>query len=159
LRPGSTEIQVSYAVPLAGGELTLRLPLLARTERRHVAVPRAGVQLTGEPLTEIEQDQAPQARVYRVGIPTPGRLELKLKVDPSALEAAPSGASDPTPASSGESVVQIVPHPVNRAQGYVVGLGLVVLLLGLTYLYRVEPRTAPVPPPSPGADSDRREPG
>jgi len=145
VRPGQSEIQVNYALPLQGNAFELRLPLPFAAARRHLAVPRQGVKLDARDLTELKQSQAPQARVYTVGTKSPGTLALKLTLDPEALEAARALAppsAQPQPAAEGGSQVQIVPHPVSQAQWYIVGLTLFVLLLGLFYLYSF----APVPP-------------
>jgi len=146
LRPGESEIQVSYALPVTGNTFDLRLPLPFPAARRHLAIPKQGVKLEARDLTELEQAQAPQSRVYTVGTKTPGTLALKLTLDPAALEAAqalaPASAEAPAEGGEGGSQVQIVPHPVSQAQWYIVGLTLFVLILGLYYLYSL----APVPP-------------
>jgi len=145
VRPGESEIHVSYALPLQGNTFDLRLPLPFAAARRHLAVPKQGVKLEARDLAELEQTQAPQARVYTIGTKSPGTLALKLILDPAALEAAQALApspEQPQPAAEGGSQVQIVPHPVSQAQWYIVGLTLFVLLLGLFYLYSF----APVPP-------------
>ena len=139
LRPGETEVQVSYALPLAGNTLELRLPLPVATLRRHLAVPKQGVRVEGKGLKEIVQTQAPQARVYAIETPAPGELKLRLEVDPAALEAAANAAPETPAAAENESAISIVPHPVNRAQWYIVGLTLFVLLLGLYYLSSLHP--------------------
>ena len=143
LYPGESEIQVSYVLPLSGSEMNLRLPLTQQTERRHLAAPRASVEVQGPGLKEIEQSQVPQARVYRIeGVK---ELNVKVKVNPAALEAAASASAQPAPgaAAEAESTVTIVPQPANRAQWYIVGLSLAVLLLGLFYLYSLPPAAAP----------------
>ncbi|MBI4462545.1 MAG: hypothetical protein HY653_06545, partial [Acidobacteria bacterium] len=129
--------------------LDLRLPLSLATSRRHLAVPKEGVRVQGAGLKEIIQTQAPQVRVYAIETRGPGELKLHLEVDPAALAAAPEPE---TPAASeGESTVTIVPHPVNRAQWYIVGLSLFVLLLGLYYLSSLEsvPGATHEPTPEP----------
>jgi len=150
LHPGETEFQVSYALPLSGNRFEVRLPLLAPTARRHLAVPKEGVKLEGAGLREIVQSQAPQARVYAVETKAPGELRLKLEVDPAALAAAPAPTEEPA-AAEGQSNVSIVPHPVNRAQWYIVGLSLIVLTLGLYYLSTLRPALS-------AADESRRQP-
>jgi hypothetical protein len=120
--------------------------------RRHLIVPKQGVTLDARDLTELQQTQAPQARVFTVNTKSPGKLALKLTLDPAALEAAQALAPPAAePAAESGSQVQIVPHPVNRAQWYIVGLTLFVLLLGLYYL------TALAPGPR-ATDADRRQP-
>lgn len=135
-KPAETEIHLSYVVPSSETALDLTLPLFTPAKRRHIAVPRAGVELKGSDLEEIAQTQAPQVRVFEVKRKAPGQLDLRLSIDPEALEAAAAAPSPPTPAGAqGENTVQIVPHPVSEAQWYIVGLLLVVLSLGLYYLY------------------------
>lgn len=157
VRPGESEIQINYALPLQGNTFDLRLPLLFAAARRHLAVPKQGVKLEARDLTELEQTQAPQARVYTVGTKSPGTLALKLTLDLAALEAAEALApstSQPQPAPEGGSQVQIVPHPVSQAQWYIVGLTLFVLLLGLYYLYSLAPvPTAPGKPEGRATDA------
>lgn len=146
VRPGESQIHVSYALPVQGNTFDLRLPLPFAAARRHLAVPKQGVKLEARDLTELEQSQAPQARVYTIGAKSPGTLTLKLTLDLDALEAVEALAPPPAqPAAEGGSPVQIVPHPVSQAQWYIVGLTLFVLLLGLYYLYSLAPATAPVP--------------
>ena len=145
LHPGETEFQVSYALPMSGTTLDLRLPLVAAAARRHLAVPKQGVTVEAAGLREIVQSQAPQARVYAVDTKAPGELKLRLTVDPEALAAAPAPAASEAPA--GESTVSIVPHPVNRAQWYIVGLSLVVLSLGLYYLSSLNPASSAINEP------------
>ena len=144
LHPGETEIQVSYVVPLSGTELSLRLPLTHPTARRHLAAPRASVEVQSPGLKEIEQTQVPQARVYR--IEADNELSLRVKVNPAALEAAEAAEPAPSPAEASEATVTIVPQPTNQAQWYIVGLSLAVLMLGLFYLYSLPP--APVTGPA-----------
>ncbi len=141
LYPGETEIQVSYVLPLSGTELSLRLPLTHPTARRHLAAPRASVEVQGPGLKEIEQSQVPQARVYR--IEADKELNVRVKVNPAALEAAEAAAETaPAPAEASEAAVTIVPQPTNQAQWYIVGLSLAVLLIGLFYLYSLPPAPA-----------------
>lgn len=139
LRPGETEIQISYALPLSGTSFELRLPLRVSAPRQHLAVPKEGVRVEGTGLREIEQTQAPAVRVYAVDVKPPKELALHLTVDPQALAAAEESTGAPAAAAEGESQVQIVSHPVNEAQWYIVGLTLFVLLLGLYYLYAFHP--------------------
>ncbi len=151
LHPGETEFQVSYALPMSGSSFEVRLPLLGQTARRHLAVPREGVKVEAAGLRETVQSQAPQARVYAVEAKGPGDLKVKLTVDAAALAAAaPAAAQEPT-AAEGESNVSIVPHPVNRAQWYIVGLSLIVLSLGLYYLNSLGPAPS-------ATDEPRRQP-
>ena len=146
LHPGETEIQVSYVVPLSGTELSLRLPLTHPTARRHLAAPRASTEVQGAGLKEIEQNQVPQARVYR--IEADKELSLRVKVNPAALEAAEAAAAAApaaSPAENSEATVTIVPQPTNQAQWYIVGLSLAVLMLGLFYLYSLPPASVTEP--------------
>ncbi|MGH9805048.1 MAG: hypothetical protein ACRD4D_07735, partial [Candidatus Acidiferrales bacterium] len=140
VRPGESEIHVSYALPVQGNTFNLRLPLPFAAARRHLAVPKQGVKLEARELTELQQSQPPQARVYTIGTKSPGALALKLTLDLDALEAAEALAPTPSPpAAESGGQVQIVPHPVSQAQWYIVGLTLFVLLLGLFYLYSLAP--------------------
>lgn len=138
--PGDAEIQISYALPMPGATLDLRLPLAPGAEQRHLAVPAAGVEVEGTGLKELPQSQVLQARLYSVEGPARAELALHLKVDPAALQTTEETA--PAGAPPAESAVRIVPHPVNGAQWYIVGLSLFVLLLGLYYLHSL------VAPPS-----------
>jgi hypothetical protein len=142
-KPGDTEIQISYALPISGTTIDLTLPLLLPTSRRHIAVPRQGVTLEAKNVNEIQQTQAPQVRVFSVATAAPADLPLRLEVDPEALRAA-SVAPATTPAGpASESQVQIISHPVNRAQAYIVLLLLFILSLGLYYLYSLQPAPSP----------------
>jgi hypothetical protein len=151
LHPGETEFQVSYVMPWSGSSFEVRLPLLAPAARRHLAVPREGVKVEAAGLREIVQSQAPQARVYAVEAKAPGELKVKLTVDAAALAAAAPAAAEQPAAAEGESNVSIVPHPVNRAQWYIVGLSLIVLSLGLYYLNSLGPAPSAI-------DEPRRQP-
>jgi len=151
LHPGETEFQVSYALPMSGSSFEVRLPLLVQAARRHLAVPRQGVKVEAAGLREIAQTQAPQARVYVVAAQAPGDLKVKLTVDAAALAAAAPAAAQEPAAAAGESNVSIVPHPVNRAQWYIVGLSLIVLSLGLYYLNSLGPAPS-------ATDEPRRQP-
>jgi hypothetical protein len=138
--PGDAEIQVTYAVPLVGDALELRLPLAGRADQRHVAIPSVGIELQGDGLEELAQSQVPQARVFNVEGSARKELALRLRIDPAVLESAGetgggagAGGAGGSPVGA-ENAVSIVPHPVNRAQWYIVGLSLVVLLMGLYYL-------------------------
>lgn len=153
-KPGESEVQVSYALPLQGNTFDLNLPLVLKSARRHVAVPREGVKLTGKDLTEIQQTQAPQVRVFLAAVEPPASLSLHIEVDPAALEAAAAAAPPPAAegAAEGQSQVRIVPQPVNAARWYIVALSLIVLFLGLYYLYALEPapKSADVASSQPG---------
>jgi len=142
-KPGDTEIQISYAVPTSGTTINLTLPLLLPTSRRHLAIPKQGVTLQAKNVTEIQQTQAPQVRVFSVETAAPADLPLRLEVDPEALRSA-SVVPATTPASpASEDQVQIISHPVNRAQAYIVLLLLFILSLGLYYLYSLQPAPSP----------------
>lgn len=162
IRPGQSQIQVNYALPVQGNTFDLRLPLPFAAARRHLAVPKLGVKLEARDLTELQQTQAPQARVYTVNTKSPGMLALKLTLDPDALQAAEAqagGAESPAEGGEGGSQVQIVPHPVNQAQWYIVGLTLFVLLLGLYYLYSLAPvPSAPRGPEGRATDAGHHQP-
>jgi 5-hydroxyisourate hydrolase-like protein (transthyretin family) len=139
--PGESDVQISYVLPAAAGEtLEVRLPVSVAAERRHVAVPRTGVEVVSQQLKEVTQEQVPQARIYTADVKAPAELALTLKINPAALEAA-ARATEPAAgaAEAAQSTVTIVPHPTNRAQWYIVGLTLVVLLFGLYYLYSLSP--------------------
>lgn len=140
-RPGDTEIQIRYAVPMAETTLDIELPLTYQAPRRHVVIPREGVTITASGLSEIQQTQAPNLRVYSAAaVEAPGVLALQLEADPAALQAAETGSpAAGGQASSGESQVKIVPHPVNRARWYIVILVLIVLSFGMYYLYSLQP--------------------
>jgi len=138
-KPGETEIQISYALPTSGTTINLSLPLLLPTSRRHLAIPKQGVTLEAKSVSEIQQTQAPQVRVFSVGIAAPAELPLRLEVDPEALRATSVTPATTPAAAASESQVQIVPHPVSRAQGYIVVLLLFILSLGLYYLYSLPP--------------------
>ncbi|MCI0403732.1 MAG: hypothetical protein L0212_09435 [Acidobacteria bacterium] len=150
--PGESDVQISYVLPLSGETLSLRLPVSVPAERRHVAVPRTGVEVESKQLKEVTQEQVPQARIYAAEVKPPAELALTLKINPAALEAAARAAeSAPDAAAASESTVTIVPHPTNRAQWYIVGLTLVVLLFGLYYLYSLSPA-------EPATDASPRQP-
>jgi len=143
--PGESDVQISYVLPLSGETVSLRLPVSVAAERRHVAVPRTGVEVESAQLKEVTQEQVPQARIYTTELKPPAELALTLKINPAALEAAAGAAGSAADApDDSQAAVTIVPHPTNRAQWYIVGLTLVVLLFGLYYLYSL----APAPPAS-----------
>ncbi|MBI2956790.1 MAG: carboxypeptidase regulatory-like domain-containing protein [Acidobacteria bacterium] len=142
LYPGESEVQVSYVVPISEDSASLRLPLSRPAARRHLAVPREGVELMSPHLKEMPAaTEVPHARIFEVTLAAPADLELKLRIDPAALEAAralAAPAAEAAPAAA-ETTVSIIPHPVNRAQWYILGLTLFVLLMGLVYLYSLRP--------------------
>jgi len=150
--PGESEVQISYVLPLSGETLDVRLPVSVAAERRHVAVPRTGVEVESAQLKEVTQEQVPQARIYSADLKPPAELALTLKINPAALEAAAGAASTGADApDASQAAVTIVPHPTNRAQWYIVGLTLVVLLFGLYYLYSLSPA-------EPATDASPRQP-
>ena len=136
--PGESDVQISYVLPLSGETVSLRLPVSVAAGRRHVAVPRTGVEVESAQLKEVTQEQVPQARIYSADVKPPAELALTLKINPAALEAAAAQAPADAPEAP-QATVTIVPHPTNRAQWYIVGLTLVVLLFGLYYLYSLAP--------------------
>jgi 5-hydroxyisourate hydrolase-like protein (transthyretin family) len=142
--PGESDVQISYVLPAAAGEtLEVRLPVSVAAGRRHVAVPRTGVEVVSQQLKEVTQEQVPQARIYTTEVKPPAELALTLKINPAALEAAARAAESAAAAAEApQSTVTIVPHPTNRAQWYIVGLTLLVLLIGLYYLYSFAPAGA-----------------
>lgn len=148
LQPGETEVQVSYVLPTSGNTFEVRLPLVVPAARRHLAVPRPGVQLEGPGLKELEQSPSPQVRLFEIEPGARKELSLRLTVDPEILETA--AAAPAAPAT--QSVVSIVPNPVNRSQWYIVGLSLLVLSLGLYYLYSLRPATSGAHAPAPKPD-------
>ncbi|MGH9813565.1 MAG: hypothetical protein ACRD4T_10570 [Candidatus Acidiferrales bacterium] len=148
--PGESDVQISYVLPLSGETVSLRLPVSVAAARRHVAVPRTGVEVESAQLKEVTQEQVPQARIYTTDVKPPAELALTLKINPAALEAAAAQAPADAPEAP-QATVTIVPHPTNRAQWYIVGLTLVVLLLGLYYLYSLSPA-------EPATDASPRQP-
>ncbi len=158
--PGESDVQISYVLPLSGETVSLRLPVSVAAERRHVAVPRTGVEVESTQLKEVTQEQVPQARIYTAEVKPPAELALTLKINPAALEAAASAADSAAGApDEAQAAVTIVPHPTNRAQWYIVGLTLVVLLFGLYYLYSLAPAPTLSGPAEHTPDASAPQPG
>jgi hypothetical protein len=139
LKPGETEIQVSYALPISDTTFDLSLPLLLPTARRHIAIPKQGVELQASDVREIQQTQAPQVRVFSVTTAAPAELPLRLEVDPTVARTTSVAPTTSAAAPATENPVQIIPHPVHRSRWYIVALLLLILSAGLYYLYSVQP--------------------
>ncbi|MFQ5694398.1 MAG: hypothetical protein ACE5HB_00250, partial [Terriglobia bacterium] len=137
LKPGETEVRLNYVLPADNNTLELRLPLTVTTERRHLAIPRAGVELEAQGIQEVPQNEAPRMRVISIDPDARPEFRARLRFEPEALESA--AALAPPPQATSQSVVEIIPHPVNRARWYILGLTLVVLSLGASYLYSLRP--------------------
>ena len=140
-RPGETQVQVSYQLPLEGEFFELRLPLALPADARFAVIPSAGAEFTSPGLEEVPQTRSPDRRIFRIREAGPDALSLSLRLNPEELARATApGASASAPQPEPRSnPITLVPQPVNRVQWYVVGLGLFVLGLGLYYLTLMDP--------------------
>ncbi len=141
LRPGTTQIEFSYVVPLANNryEFVQRLPAVGSTP--NVVTPLEGIRLAGRSLGEPRDVPERQVRVYTARLTKQNELRFQIEVDPAVLAAASQASAQPQPSTSatGEGSVTLIPNPVAEAKWYIVALTLLVLALGLYYLYSVPP--------------------
>ncbi|MFQ5817691.1 MAG: hypothetical protein ACE5H2_07030 [Terriglobia bacterium] len=138
LRPGTTQIEFSYVVPLAEDRYDFAKPLARAAEPPRIVTPLAGIRLTGPALGAVQEEPSRQARIYTVRLSGENELRFRIEVDPSALAARPPGegaATGQTAGATGEGSVTLIPNPVSEAKWYIVGLTLTVLAFGLYYLY------------------------
>jgi len=141
LRPGNTQIEFSYVVPLANNRygFVQRLPALGSAP--NVVTPLAGIRLAGSSLGEPRDVPERQVRVYTARLTKQNELRFRIEVDPAAVAARSPAPVQPEPATpaAGEGSVTLIANPVAESKWYIVALTLLVLALGLYYLYSVPP--------------------
>lgn len=145
LRPGTTQVEFSYVLPLSNNryEFSKRLPPAVEPPR--IVTPIAGIRLSGEALGAAQDEPTRQVRFYTARLAAANELRFRIEVDPEVVAALPASqpetASDAAPASQGS--VTLIANPVSEARWYIVGLTLAILALGLYYLYSLPPTGTP----------------
>ncbi len=134
VKPGETEFNISYALPM-GKEFASKS--VQRGVDTKFVVPR-GITLDGAGITALGTDPSGKAALYS----TAGQ-EFSFKISGSAEGSAGGGPED----DSGQPQIAQANPRVYGQLPIVLGLAVAILLLGLVVLYRAESGTAsPVPP-------------
>jgi len=139
IKPGETRIDVTYAVPFAGGAYTGRIAM--KDEATRLVTP-AGVTLTGEKLTSLGAEPQSKANIYGLegaeySVTVTGTGALR--AGQAAGGDAPADAADAP--DSGPRIEEILPR-INGNAGLIAGLALGILALGFALLYR-SPESSP----------------
>lgn len=145
LRPGTTQIEFSYVVPLQQNRYDFSKRVGRAASPPRIVTPLAGIRLTGKSLGAPQEEPSRQVRLYTATLAGENELRFRIEVDPAALAALPqqeppqAGTSATGAGAAGEGSVTLIPNPVSEAKWYIVGLTLAVLVLGLYYLYSLPP--------------------
>lgn len=145
-RPGEAQVQVTYSLPLSGDTFDMTLPLATPARGRFLVVPAVGVKLTSAGLEEQPQTISPDRKIFIVRESPADKLSLSMTIDKEALialgsrTAASAAANTPGPVQNNNPVT-LVPHPFNQTPRlyYLTGLILFVLMMGLYYLFSLDP--------------------
>lgn len=136
LRPGTTQIEFSYAVPLQNNAYEFSRRWDRGTPAPRIVTPLEGIRLSGPSISGVQDEPGRRARIYSSQLARGNQLRFRIEVEPSAVAARAAdepAQSEAAPAPSGN--VTLIPNPVAESKWYIVGLTLVVLALGLYYLY------------------------
>ncbi|MEK7216401.1 MAG: hypothetical protein AAB289_12485, partial [Chloroflexota bacterium] len=141
LRPGTTQIEWSYAVPLVNNRYEFSKRLGGARASPRIVTPLEGIRLTGKSLGAAQEEPSRRVRFYTARLARGNELRFRIEVDPGALAAASSGElpAEEQAAPAGEGIVTLIPKPVSESKWYIVGLTLVVLAFGLYYIYSLSP--------------------
>lgn len=142
LRPGDSQVQVSYEAPFSGDALDLKLPLAEPARSLFVVIPSLGAEITNSGFEEQPQSISPDRKIFVVRNAPPKELPLRMTFNQEELaRLASQTAASQTPAPQNNNPVTLVPHALNQKprQFFIVGLILFVLFLGLYYLNSLEP--------------------
>jgi hypothetical protein len=138
IKPGETQFEVDYALP-AGSPFTFRgqvVNIKGMPSGPLRLIAPAGVTLSGKDLQSVGTEPKTQANIYTV-------------VAPGAFSAEIAGigslrSPEATEADAGESPQVIEGQPqIYRHMGWLLGLALAILAVGLVFLYLNSPVRAP----------------
>jgi len=138
IKPGETQFEVDYALP-AGSPFTFRgqvVNIKGMSSGPLRLIAPAGVTLSGKDLQSVGTEPKTQANIYTV-------------VAPSAFSAEIAGIGslrgpEPTEADQSESPQVTEGQPqIYRHMGWLLGLALAILAVGLAFLYVNSPVRAP----------------
>ncbi len=128
IKPGETDIQVTYLVPYSNGAV-YEGKLLGKTEEPTLLVVPDGITVTGEGLESKGQEPRSKASVFSVKT-----AEYKVEI----AGAAPVAGSD-SDADSGPSLEEVAPKVLQQNMKWILALALAILALGFVMLYRAQP--------------------
>ena len=134
IKPGDTQIDVSYAMPYTEGA-DLSGKVVSKDENTYLIVPN-GVTLKGEGLNDLGTEPRSQAHIFGLTA-TAYKVQLSGAVAAAPAEAA---ADDQSAEESGPRIEQIMPR-VNSKTVSILVVALGILALGFALLYRKSPAT------------------
>ncbi len=130
IKPGETDIQITYDVPYTSGGVFEGKVIAAPQEATLLVVPD-GIAIKGEGLESKGQEPRSKAAVYSVKSAT---YKVEISGD------APAPAADSDSADSGPSLEEVSPKVLRGNMKWILGLAFAILALGFIVLYR-----APIP--------------
>ena len=142
IKPGETNIQVTYLVPYSSSAV-FEGKTIGKTEEPTLLVVPNGVTLTGEGVENKGQEPRSQASVYSV-------KTASYKVEIAGSMPAAAAAADADAGDSGPAVEEIAPKIFQQNMKWILALALGILALGFILLYRAQP-AAGLPSPDPSA--------
>jgi hypothetical protein len=152
IKPGETNIQVTYLVPYSSSAV-FEGKTIGKTEEPTLLVVPNGVTLKGEGVENKGQEPRSQASVYSVKT-----ASYKVEIAGSM----PAAAADADAGDSGPAVEEIAPKIFQQNMKWILALALGILALGFILLYRAQPAAAVgsrdqsaagLPSPDPGSPS------
>jgi len=132
IKPGETNIQVTYLVPYSSGAV-FEGKTLGKAEETLLVAPN-GVTLKGEGIENRGQEPNSQASVYSVKTPT---YKVELAGSMPAAAAASADAGD-----NGPAIEEVAPKILQQNMKWILALALGILALGFAVLYRAQPAAA-----------------
>jgi hypothetical protein len=151
IKPGETNIQVSYLVPYSSSAV-FEGKTIGKTEEPTLLVVPNGVTLKGEGVENKGQEPRSQASVYSVKT-----ASYKVEIAGSMPAAA---AADADAGDSGPPVEEIAPKIFQQNMKWILALALGILALGFILLYRAQPAAAVGsrdPGSSPGGEAVKKK--
>lgn len=135
LRPGTTQVRLSYSLdyPVARAQMALRS--FYAVNHTQVFIPSTGVELSSRSLTPLGTDSERQLSIYGAENLSAGSV-VEFEVSGTAPAAARAGGEGDSANQAGS--VTIFPNAAGQARWYIVILAFFVLVLGLYYLYQAD---------------------
>lgn len=135
LRPGTTQVRLSYQLDYAAARARLALEAFYPVSHTQVFIPSGGVDISSETLKPLGTEPSTKMQVYGVeNLSAGAAVEFEISGNPpaSARQAVENESE------GGVGSVTIFPNAVGQARWYILALTFFVLVLGLYYLYMAD---------------------
>lgn len=137
LRPGTTQVRMSYRLDYPNTRAKLALKAFYPVAQTQVFVPAPGVEFSSAALKPLGVEPTSQLNAYGAeNLPAGTAVEFEVRgTAPPATQSTSEGAGA---AEGGVGSVTIFPNTVAQARWYILAFTFFVLALGLYYLYQAD---------------------